>query len=229
MNKQHLPVVMTKSLKVSGVSDGSAGQVQTNLTTVRQLYAAKKLTFHANFATVVIDNLQNVTSVQDKIKTLKASNGKKQYQLTGAGALVSTLNTYIQLAFYVLAAIAGISLLVSAIMIIVVLYISVSERTKEIGILRALGVRRKDIRRLFLSEAFFLGLFSSVLALIFTELVAYFANNVATKYIGYSIIEITSNYMIFGIFVAIIISLLAALAPAGQASKLDPIESLAYE
>lgn len=229
MNKQHLPVVMTKSLKVSGVSDGSAGQVQTNLTTVRQLYAAKKLTFHANFATVVIDNLQNVTSVQDKIKTLKASNGKKQYQLTGAGALVSTLNTYIQLAFYVLAAIAGISLLVSAIMIIVVLYISVSERTKEIGILRALGVRRKDIRRLFLSEAFFLGLFSSVLALIFTELVAYFANNVATKYIGYSIIEITSNYMIFGTFVAIIISLLAALAPAGQASKLDPIESLAYE
>jgi len=114
-------------------------------------------------------------------------------------------------------------------MIIVVLYISVSERTKEIGILRALGVRRKDVRHLFLSEAFFLGLFSSVLALIFTEIVALLANNVANKYIGYTIIEITSNYMIFGIVVAVIISLLAALAPAGQASKLDPIESLAYE
>ncbi|WP_143462600.1 ABC transporter ATP-binding protein/permease [Levilactobacillus enshiensis] len=229
MNSKHLPVVMTKSLTVSGITDDSSGQLQTNLQTIRNMYSSKKLTFRANFATVMIDSLKNVTSAQDKIKALKADNGKKQYQLTGAGAIVSTLNTYIQLAFYVLAAIAGISLLVSAIMIIVVLYISVSERTKEIGILRALGVRRKDIRHLFLSEAFFLGLFSSVLALIFTEIVALLANNVANKYIGYTIIEITSNYMIFGIVVAVIISLLAALAPAGQASKLDPIESLAYE
>ncbi|WP_203642048.1 ABC transporter ATP-binding protein/permease [Levilactobacillus andaensis] len=229
MNSKHLPVVMTKSLTVSGITDDSSGQLQTNLQTIRNMYSSKKLTFRANFATVMIDSLKNVTSAQDKIKALKADNGKKQYQLTGAGAIVSTLNTYIQLAFYVLAAIAGISLLVSAIMIIVVLYISVSERTKEIGILRALGVRRKDVRHLFLSEAFFLGLFSSVLALIFTEIVALLANNVANKYIGYTIIEITSNYMIFGIVVAVIISLLAALAPAGQASKLDPIESLAYE
>ncbi|AKP64784.1 phosphonate-transporting ATPase [Levilactobacillus koreensis JCM 16448] len=229
MNSKHLPVVMTKSLTVSGITDDSSGQLQTNLQTIRNMYSSKKLTFRANFATVMIDSLKNVTSVQDKIKALKADNGKKQYQLTGAGAIVSTLNTYIQLAFYVLAAIAGISLLVSAIMIIVVLYISVSERTKEIGILRALGVRRKDVRHLFLSEAFFLGLFSSVLALIFTEIVALLANNVANKYIGYTIIEITSNYMIFGIVVAVIISLLAALAPAGQAAKLDPIESLAYE
>jgi len=110
-----------------------------------------------------------------------------------------------------------------------VLYISVSERTKEIGILRALGVRRKDIRHLFLSEAFFLGLFSSLLALVFTEIVAVLANNVARKGIGYMIIDITSNYMIFGIVVAIVISLLAALAPAGQASKLDPVEALSYE
>ncbi|MFC6260153.1 ABC transporter ATP-binding protein/permease [Levilactobacillus fujinensis] len=229
MNSKHLPVVMTKSLTVSGITDDSSGQLQTNLQTIRNMYSSKKLTFRANFATVMIDSLKNVTSVQDKIKALKTDNGKKQYQLTGAGAMVSTLNTYIQLAFYVLAAIAGISLLVSAIMIIVVLYISVSERTKEIGILRALGVRRKDVRHLFLSEAFFLGLFSSVLALIFTEIVALLANNVANKYIGYTIIEITSNYMIFGIVVAVIISLLAALAPAGQAAKLDPIEALAYE
>lgn len=230
MNNQHLPVVMTKSLKVSGITDDSSGQLQTNLQTVRNMYKSKKLTFRANFATVMIDSLKNVTSVQDKIKGLKTDNGKKkQYQLTGAGAIVSTLNTYIQLAFYVLAAIAGISLLVSAIMIIVVLYISVSERTKEIGILRALGVRRKDIRHLFLSEAFFLGLFSSLLGLVFTEIVAVLANNVARKGIGYMIIDITSNYMIFGIVVAIIISLLAALAPAGQASKLDPVEALSYE
>lgn len=229
MDKNHLPVVMTKSLKVSGVTDGSGGQLQPNLQTVKDMYSSKKLTFRANFATVVINSIGNVTKVQDKIKAMKASNGKAQYQLTGAGAIVSTLNTYIQLAFYVLAAIAGISLLVSAIMIIVVLYISVSERTKEIGILRALGVRKRDVKNLFLSEAFFLGLFSSILALAFTELVAVFANSVANKFIGYAIISVTSNYLVFGIVVAVVISLLAALAPSSRAAKLDPIEALAYE
>lgn len=229
MDQHHLPVVMTKNLTVSGVTDGSGGQLQPNLQTVKNLYHSKKLTFRANFATVMIDSLSNVTSVQDKIKSLKNAQGKARYQLTGAGAIVSTLNTYIQLAFYVLAGIAGISLLVSAIMIIVVLYISVSERTKEIGILRALGVRKRDVKNLFLSEAFFLGLFSSILALAFTELVALFANNLATKYIGYTIVEVTSNYLIFGIVVAVVISLLAALAPSSRAAKLDPIEALAYE
>ena len=74
-----------------------------------------------------------------------------------------------------------------------------------------------------------MGLFSSILALAFTELVAVLANNVATKYIGYSIIGITGNYLLFGVVVAIVISLLAALAPSSRAAKLDPIEALAYE
>ena len=76
MDQHHLPVVMTKTLKVSGVSDGSGGQVQTNLQTIKNMYQSKDLTFRANFATVMIDSLSNVTKVQDKIRALKNSDGK---------------------------------------------------------------------------------------------------------------------------------------------------------
>jgi ABC-type antimicrobial peptide transport system permease subunit len=133
------------------------------------------------------------------------------------------------LAFYVLAGIAGISLLVSAIMIIVVLYISVSERTKEIGILRAIGARRKDIRNLFVSEAFFLGLFSSVLGSAFALLAQWGANVISMKHIDFAIIGIAPGYLIFGIAISIIISLLAAFTPSRKASKLDPVEALSAE
>ncbi len=133
------------------------------------------------------------------------------------------------LAFYVLAGIAGISLLVSAIMIIVVLYISVSERTKEIGILRAIGARKKDIRHLFVSEAFLIGLLSSVLGAGIAGLGQLLVNTLAQPLTHMPIVAITSGYVLFGIIISIIISLLAALAPSRKAAKLDPIEALAAE
>ncbi len=80
------------------------------------------------------------------------------------------------------------------------MYMSVSERTKEIGILRALGERKKDIRRLFTSESVFIGLFSAILAL-----------------------------LIVAIVIAIVISFIAALLPARRAANLNPIDALAAD
>ncbi|MGV7982861.1 FtsX-like permease family protein, partial [Mycobacterium kansasii] len=77
---------------------------------------------------------------------------------TSISATLDSFNTYVNIATAVLAAIAGISLVVSALMIIVTMFMSVSARMKEIGILRSLGERRRDIRRLFTSEALMIGL-----------------------------------------------------------------------
>ncbi|MEJ6400116.1 ABC transporter ATP-binding protein/permease [Nicoliella lavandulae] len=222
--------LMTKSVKVSGIYDSASPIISVSYDTLKGIYKDNKQTLKTNFVTADIKGgVANVNPTQDKIKALKSSNGKKDFQITGAGSIVSTLNTYISLAVNVLAAIAGISLLVSAIMIIVVLYISVAERTKEIGILRALGVTKGNVRGLFFSEALLLGLFSSISATIVAYLIQWGINSAASGAIDYSIIQITPGNAIFGIVIAVIINLLAALLPAGRAAKLDPIESLSAE
>ena len=106
---------------------------------------------------------------------------------------------------------------------------SVSERTKEIGILRALGERKVDIRRFFTSESILIGLFAAVLALVITLLVTWGINSAFYGLIKYNIIQLTVDNVIFAFVAALIISFLAALLPARRAAKLNPIEALAAE
>lgn len=224
------PTQVTMDLKVSGIiKSGSSAITYDTLKT-----ASKKsnVTIKPNFATLTVNETQNVKSVQDKIKSYKMTvKNKKQnkYMITGVGAIIDQLNTYLNLAFYVLAGVAGISLIVSAIMIIVVLYISVSERTQEIGILRAIGARKKDIRNMFVSESFLIGLVSGIFAVLLAYGIQILINNGTQNAFKATIVSISPGNAIFGIVISIIISLLAALAPARRAAKLDPRDSLTDE
>ncbi|KOY73454.1 ABC transporter, ATP-binding protein [Apilactobacillus kunkeei] len=227
--KNGTPYPVTKKLKISGIIDSQSPLTIINYATVREALAENGIKIEPNFLNVNIKGgVNNVDPVQNRIKAIEV-NGKKAYSIQGAGAIVSTLNTYINLAVYVLAAIAGISLLVSAIMIIVVLYISVAERTKEIGILRALGATKGNIRMLFVSQALFLGIFSSVSAVVISYLIQLGINSAVHGMIDYSIIQISVGNAIFGIVVAVIINLLASILPSNKGAKLDPIESLSAE
>ncbi|CAI2660573.1 ATP-binding cassette domain-containing protein [Apilactobacillus kunkeei] len=227
--KNGTPYPVTKKLKISGIIDSQSPLTIINYATVREALAENGIKIEPNFLNVNIKGgVNNVDPVQNRIKAIEV-NGKKAYSIQGAGAIVSTLNTYINLAVYVLAAIAGISLLVSAIMIIVVLYISVAERTKEIGILRALGATKGNIRMLFVSQALFLGIFSSVSAVVISYLIQLGINSAVRGMIDYSIIQISVGNAIFGIVVAVIINLLASILPSNKGAKLDPIESLSAE
>ncbi|MBI0091527.1 ATP-binding cassette domain-containing protein [Lactobacillus sp. M0345] len=227
--KNGTPYPVTKKLNVSGIIDSQSPLTIINYATVKEALADNGIKIEPNFLNVNIKGgVNNVDPVQNRIKAIEV-NGKKAYSIQGAGAIVSTLNTYINLAVYVLAAIAGISLLVSAIMIIVVLYISVAERTKEIGILRALGATKGNIRMLFVSQALFLGIFSSVSAVVISYLIQLGINSAVHGMIDYSIIQISVGNAIFGIVVAVIINLLASILPSNKGAKLDPIESLSAE
>ncbi|KGO31722.1 hypothetical protein Q757_05445 [Oenococcus alcoholitolerans] len=106
---------------------------------------------------------------------------------------------------------------------------SVSERTKEIGVLRALGEGKRDISRLFTGESLLIGLFSAVLALVLAFVIGAAANHALWGLAKANMVIITPGNVLFAFIIALAISFLAALLPARRAAKLDPIDSLASE
>ena len=128
-----------------------------------------------------------------------------------------------------LTVISLISLLVSAIMILVVMNMSVSERTKEIGVLKSIGARKKDIRRIFSSESFLVGLLSGICGLVFAGILILIVYIVLTTFVGFAPLSFKWYYPFIALGVSIVISVLSGLYPASKAAKLDPVESLRRE
>ncbi len=141
----------------------------------------------------------------------------------------SVILDYIDLGTTVLTGVAAISMVVSAIMILIVLYISVIERTQEIGILRSIGARRKDIRKIFIFEAGILGLAAGVIGSIFALVIGSVANLICYFSTGILFISYNPLYYLIGILLTITVSVLAGIAPSKKASDLDPIEALRFE
>ena len=125
--------------------------------------------------------------------------------------------------------ISCISLLVSAMMILVVLYMSVTERTKEIGVMKSIGARRKDIKRIFTSESFLIGVLSGVLGILFNFVLTIIVWVTLNNTIGLAPISYRWWYFAVAMGVSIVISILSGLYPASKAAKLDPVESLRRE
>ena len=130
----------------------------------------------------------------------------------------------------VLIAFASISLVVSLIMIAIITYISVMERTKEIGILRALGARKKDITRVFNAETFIIGLCSGAFAIGITLLLSIPINTVIEDMTGLSnVSQLDPLHAIILIGISLVLTLLGGAVPAKMAAKKDPVEALRSE
>ena len=220
------PVQAQGNVKVSGISNGTSVRTSINAATLTKMIREANGSVQPNFLAVSVKDLNQVQTVADKVNNLRNSQNKRILGAMTVGSILKTVNTYVKLASTLLAAIAGISLLVSALMIIVTMYMSVSERTKEIGILRALGERKKDIRRLFTSESMFIGFFSAILALVIVGIATVAINHSLYHLIKYNIIQITFGNIVFAFVIALVISFIAALLPARRAAKLNPIDAL---
>ncbi|MDI4584709.1 ATP-binding cassette domain-containing protein [Oenococcus sp. UCMA 14587] len=230
INKDQQPVTVKKDLKVVGIANGgqSGAIAGTNYSTMKNMLTDAGATTDPNFVSVNANSIDATKTVAKKINNIK-TDGKYTFGAITVGDVLNTVSSYVKLATNVLSAIAAISLVVSALMIIVSMYMSVSERTKEIGVLRALGEGKKDISRLFTGESVLIGLFSAVLALALAFGIGGIVNKLLYGLAKANMVVITPGNVVFAFVIAIVISFLAALLPARRAAKLDPIESLATE
>ncbi|HYK42701.1 MAG TPA: ABC transporter permease [Thermoanaerobaculia bacterium] len=125
-------------------------------------------------------------------------------------------------AFLLMILISGISLVVGAIVIANIMFVSVVERTKEIGVRRALGARKRDIRWQFLLEAALLSAVGGAIGVMIGAGIAFVVNSVFPA-------QVKLSFILIGIGVATVTGLLAGWIPSSQASKLPPVEALRYE
>ncbi|MDD2434857.1 MAG: ABC transporter ATP-binding protein/permease [Bacilli bacterium] len=130
----------------------------------------------------------------------------------------------------VLIAFSSIALIVSSIMIGIITYISVLERTKEIGILRSLGARKKDIARVFNAETFIVGLTSGILGIIIARLLIFPANDLIEKLTDLPNVAVLNPlHALVLILISLTLTLIGGYIPALMASKKDPVEALRTE
>lgn len=146
------------------------------------------------------------------------------------GTMMGSVSDIIDMISYVLIAFVGVSLVVSSIMIGIITYISVLERTKEIGILRSIGASKKDISHVFNAEAFIIGLISGCLGILVTVILNIPISIIVENLTGVANI---AHLPIAGGVILILISLalttIAGLIPSRIASKKDPVEALRTE
>ena len=174
-----------------------------------------------------------ITQEIDNYNQKQREDGKEENVINYTdmiGIMMSSVSQIIDTISYVLIAFVAISLVVSSIMIGIITYISVLERTKEIGILRAIGASKKDISRVFNAETFIVGLIAGLLGIGVTVLL----NIPITKMI-YAVtgVSVTVSLPVAGgvilVLISMILTIIAGLIPARMASKKDPVEALRTE
>jgi putative ABC transport system permease protein len=146
------------------------------------------------------------------------------------GLMMSSVSTIINMISYVLIAFVSISLVVSSIMIGIITYISVLERTKEIGILRSIGASKKDISRVFNAETLIIGFVSGALGIGLTLLINIPVNMIIAHVAGISnISQLPWAGAVILVLISMCLTLIAGLIPSGVAAKKDPVVALRTE
>lgn len=173
-----------------------------------------------DYVVELIDNYN--ANAEDKSKTIQYTDY--------IGMMMSSVTDIIDAITYVLIAFVSISLVVSSIMIGVITYISVLERTKEIGVLRAMGASKKDIARVFNAETVIIGFVSGMLGVLITALLNIPISLIIELLAGLANVSVLPlGGAIILVIISVALTLIAGIIPSGMASKKDPVIALRTE
>ena len=173
-------------------------------------------------------NEEGIIVVNDKELTL---DDRSVVQVSDNVEVVfSIVNNMTNIVTYALVAFTALSLVVSTVMIAIITYVSVIERVKEIGVIRSLGGRKKDVKNLFNAETFIIGTISGVIGVVVTYLISLIINLIVGSLSGiYTIAALPYYYALLLILVSILLTLISGLIPASLASRKDPVVALRSE
>ena len=181
-------------------------------------------------------DFESKEKIENVIKeyNLKQENAGKEENVIEytdyVGLLMSGVTTIVDVIGYVLIAFVSISLVVSSIMIGIITYISVLERTKEIGVLRAIGARKKDVSRVFNAETFIIGITAGLIGIGITMLANLGINNIIKNLTDISVkANLPIGAAIILVLISMFLTVIAGLIPAKFASKKDPVIALRSE
>lgn len=179
------------------------------------------------------DSREAVTAQIDKYNELQNEKGEDAQNISYTdmiGIAASSINRIINMFTYLLIGFVSISLVVSSIMIGIITYISVLERTKEIGILRSIGASKSDISRVFNAETVILGLTSGAMGIIITLLLTIPINIIIEHLTGVAgLAALPATAAVILIAVSVLLTVLAGLIPSRAAAKKDPVKALSSE
>ena len=213
---------------ITAMMNNNETNAKTNLITLG--YQDKDSPTYISFYFNSFDGKEDFLSFIDKYNDSVEESKKLNYSDT-TGILMSSVKTIVDAVSYVLIGFVSISLVVSSFMIGIITYISVFERTKEIGILRSIGASKRNISSIFNAETFIIGLLSGLFGIgisytlipIINMVIHHFTGNIPLS------ASLRVNYALFLVILSIILTLIGGIIPSRSASRKDPVEALRSE
>ncbi|RMF55943.1 ABC transporter permease [Candidatus Woesearchaeota archaeon] len=218
--------------KVIGIFENTGTEIDKRV--YIPISIAREMFNKPDVANIIIVAVLPGIDINEMIKEIKRKLEKEhddtEFQVLTPAKILERINQMLGVIQAVLAGIAAISLLVGAVGIMNSMYTSVLERTKEIGIMKAIGARRSRILRIFLIESGLIGLIGGIIGVIFGLAIAFSVEGIASLY-GFELLKIRAEpgIIIFALLFAFILGMISGILPALRAARLKPVDALRYE
>lgn len=207
------------------LEDGAEIDAETYMSLMRELGIAD--TDNPVTINIYANSLSDKAAIEQFIADYNAESGSTVKYTDDLGTMMTYVDSLTGTVTGVLVGFAAISLIVSSIMIAIIIYTSVLERRKEIGVLRSLGARKKDISRVFISESALIGLVAGILGVIIAAILFMPINLVMQHYLHVgNLLQIEWWHAVMMIGISVVLAILAGFIPSRIASKKDPVTCL---